>query len=203
MDNRSKAQIVAGTQAVVGQDITKPVSAFAGISDDEIDRILAQFEKAERDVVKTLETLGGSLPASQEEQAAAVLAAHEAQLAAAKDENERRIASLQHEVAQKDQSMAELRSKLQRMAGIVATLAPTPASFAAGRPPTASCRCGACKACLQSVLRATQGQLATVEASLARSEAERRRAEEESQRLMQRLVRATFVPPSYMEPHMQ
>ena len=51
MDNRSKAQIVAGTQAVVGQDITKPVSAFAVISDDEIDRVLAQFEKAECDVV--------------------------------------------------------------------------------------------------------------------------------------------------------
>ena len=199
MDNRSKAQLVAGTQVVVGQDITKPVSAFAVISDDEIDRVLTQFEKAECDVVKTLETLGGSLPVSQEEQAAAVLAAHEAQLAVAKDENERRIASLQHEVAQKDQAMAGLRSKLQRMAGIVATLAPTPASLAAGRPPTASCRCGSCKACLQSALRATQCQLATVEASLARSEAERRRAEEESQRLMQRLVRATFVPPSYIE----
>jgi hypothetical protein len=51
-------------------------------------------------------------------------------------------------------TIMDLRQKLQRLAGIVATLTPSPAAAAENRRPSGGCMCGACLACLTAAMHA-------------------------------------------------
>ena len=62
---------------------------------------------------------------------------------------------------------------------MVATMSPSPAALADGRPPSASCRCGHCRPCLAAALRTAQEQLA--QQTTARQLAEERSAALERQ----------------------